>query len=54
MFYDFIPCHHCKNYDKDRAWCNLFLMRKVDGCPCGEEKKEEENEGNNSRKNGEN
>lgn len=43
MFEDFIPCHHCKNYDKDRAWCNLFRMTKVDGCPCGEEKEGKEN-----------
>lgn len=49
MFYDFIPCHHCKNYDPDRAWCNLFLMRKVDGCPCGEEKEEEKEDEQDNR-----
>lgn len=44
MFYDFVPCHHCKHYDPDRKWCNLFLTRKMDGCACGEEDKEKEEE----------
>jgi hypothetical protein len=41
MFDDFVPCHHCKNYDSEKHWCRLFLMTKVDGCPCGEEAKED-------------
>ena len=39
IFEDFSFCLSCKQYDRDKRWCELFKRTMACGCQYGEDKK---------------